>query len=193
MKTSNKYSKILVFKCSVNVLFYYHHKLYISLNWYKGLTTLKESLRAVKRPLENVIKTFAPNSVFVGAEKRINKKNGDKTGCDTSPKRGFLTFYWAQIKGQNIAFSPPSPHAMLCRCSSYLEIKTRNTSTLNGGEDGGVWILLFSEVTLFESNNFVDDRSLVFNLLTCYRHIEIISPLSEAFYYRLFIVQQIYF
>ena len=70
---------------------------------------------------------------------------------------------------------------MLCRCSSYLEIKTRNTSTLNGGEDGGVWILLFSEVTLFESNNFVADRSLVFNLVKCHRHIEIISPLSEAF------------
>ena len=70
---------------------------------------------------------------------------------------------------------------MLCCCSSYLEIKTRNTSTLNGGEDGGVWILLFSEVTLFESNNFVADRSLVFNLVKCHRHIEIISPLSEAF------------
>ena len=58
-------SKILVFKCSVNVLFYYHHKLYISLNSYKGLTTLKESLRAAKRPLENVIKTFPSNSVRV--------------------------------------------------------------------------------------------------------------------------------
>ena len=66
-------SKILVFKCSVNVLFYYHHKLYISLNSYKGLTTLKESLRAAKRPLENVIKTFPSNSVRVWAEKRINK------------------------------------------------------------------------------------------------------------------------
>ena len=76
-------------------------------------------------------------------------------------------------------FLPHPLHAMLCRCSSYLEIKTRNTSTLNGGEDGGVWILLFSEVTLFESNNFVADRSLVFNLLKCHRHIEIISPLSE--------------
>ena len=40
---------------------------------------------------------------------------------------------------------------------------------------------MFSEVTLFESNNFVIDRSLVFNLLKCHRHIEIISPLSEAF------------
>ena len=66
-------SKILVFNCSVNVLFYYHHKLYISLNSYKGLTTLKESLRAAKRPLENVIKTFPSNSVRVWAEKRINK------------------------------------------------------------------------------------------------------------------------
>ena len=56
------------------MLFYYHHKLYISLNSYKGLTTLKESLRAAKRPLENVIKTqFAFEFSVSGAEKRINK------------------------------------------------------------------------------------------------------------------------
>ena len=30
--------------------------------------------------------------------------------------------------------------------------KTTNTPTLNGGDRGGVWILLFSEVTLFEHN-----------------------------------------
>ena len=83
---------------------------------------------------------------------------------------------------------------MLSRCSSYLEIKTRNTSTLNGGEDGGVWILLFSEVTLFESNNFVADRNLVFNLVKCHRHTEIISPLSEAFTTdQLYLIQQILF
>ena len=71
---------------------------------------------------------------------------------------------------------------MLCRCLSYLKkIKTRNTPTLNGGEDGGVWILLFSELTLFECNNFIADCGLVFNLLKCHRHIEFISPLSEAF------------
>ena len=71
-------------------------------------------------------------------------------------------------------------HAMLCRCLSYLKkIKTRNTPTLNGGEDGGVWILLFSELTLFECNNFIADCGLVFNLLKCHRHIEFISPLSE--------------
>ena len=40
---------------------------------------------------------------------------------------------------------------MLCRCSSCLQ-KTTNTPTLNGGGRGGVWILLFSEVTLFEDN-----------------------------------------
>ena len=71
---------------------------------------------------------------------------------------------------------------MLCRCLSYRKtIKTRNTPTLNGGEDGGVWILLFSELTLFECNNFIADCGLVFNLLKCHRHIEFISPLSEAF------------
>ena len=42
-------------------------------------------------------------------------------------------------------------HALLCRCSSYLQ-KTTNTPTLNGGDRGGVWIVLFSEVTLLEYN-----------------------------------------
>ena len=40
---------------------------------------------------------------------------------------------------------------MLCYRSSRLQ-KTTNTPTLNGGGRGGVWILLFSEVTLFEDN-----------------------------------------
>ena len=37
------------------------------------------------------------------------------------------------------------------QCSSYLE-KTTNTPTLNGGDQGGVWILLYFEVTLFDYN-----------------------------------------
>lgn len=73
IKTSDKYYKIIVFMCLVNVLFYYHHKLHISLNSYRGHITLKESLRAAKRLLENVMKTFPSNSVRVGAEKRINE------------------------------------------------------------------------------------------------------------------------
>ena len=40
-------------------------------------------------------------------------------------------------------------YAMLCRCTSYLK-KTANALTLNGGDRGGVWILLFFEVSLFE-------------------------------------------
>ena len=31
-------------------------------------------------------------------------------------------------------------------------VRATNTPTLNGGDRGGVWILLFSEVTLFEYN-----------------------------------------
>ena len=59
---------------------------------------------------------------------------GDKMSCDTSHfKRGKYSF------------------AMLCRCSHYLKKKT-NTPTLNGWERGGVRILLFSEVILFEYN-----------------------------------------
>ena len=40
---------------------------------------------------------------------------------------------------------------MLYRCSSYLQ-KTTNTPTFNGGGRGGVRIVLFSDVTLFEYN-----------------------------------------
>ena len=54
-------------------------------------------------------------------------------------------------RGEDIFSSPDPLHAMLCRCSSYLQ-KTTNTPTLNGGNNGGVRILLFSEVTLFEYN-----------------------------------------
>ena len=81
IKTSNKYSKILVFKCSVNVLFsfiinyifhYIHTYIYIYV-YIHILTTLKESLRAAKRLIENVMKTFPSNSVRVGPEKRKNK------------------------------------------------------------------------------------------------------------------------
>ena len=41
----------------------------------------------------------------------------------------------------------------LCHCSSYLR-KTTNTPTLYGGEGEGLCILLSSEMTLFESQQF---------------------------------------
>ena len=49
---------------------------------------------------------------------------------------------WIPLHGAN---------AMLCHCSSYLQ-KTKNSPPLNGEEEVGVWILLFSEVNLFEYN-----------------------------------------
>ena len=55
-------------------------------------------------------------------------------------------------KGENKAFPPPSPPCHVVQMFlSYLQ-KTTNTPSLNGGERGGVWNLLFSEVTLFEYN-----------------------------------------
>ena len=50
-----------------------------------------------------------------------------------------------------MAFLPHPLRAMLCPCSSYQQ-KTTNTPTLNGGDGGGVRILLLSEVTLFKYN-----------------------------------------
>ena len=52
-------------------------------------------------------------------------------------------------KEETQLFLPHPLHAMLCRCSSYLQ-KTTNTPTLNGGDRGGVWIVLFAGVTLLE-------------------------------------------
>ena len=66
------------------------------------------------------------------------------------PKLGFFTFYWLQ-KEERQLFLPHPLHAMLCRCSSHLQ-KSINTPTLNGGDRGGVRILVFYEVTLFEYN-----------------------------------------
>jgi len=58
-----------------------------------------------------------------------------------------LTFY--QLKKEKIKLSLPyPPHAIFCHCSSYL----KNKPTLNGGERGGVWIILFPEVTAFADN-----------------------------------------
>ena len=60
-------------------------------------------------------------------------------------------------KGENIAFPPPSPP---CNVVPLFELPV-DTPSLNGGDRGGVWILLVSEVTVFEYNiclnNFVAD------------------------------------
>ena len=75
---------------------------------------------------------------------------GDKMSWDTSPKTG-LFYVLLTSKGGNIAFLPHPLRATLCPCSSYLQ-KTTNTPTLNGGDRGGVRILLFSKVTLVNYN-----------------------------------------
>ena len=70
-----------------------------------------------------------------------------------------LKFFNLQSLGDKMVMSCDTSHfksgkynfAMLCRCSRYLK-KTTNTPTLNGGDRGGVQILLFSEVVLFEHN-----------------------------------------
>ena len=55
-------------------------------------------------------------------------------------------------KGENKAFPPPSPPCHVVQMFLSYPWKTTNTPSLNGGERGGVWILLFSDVTLFEYN-----------------------------------------
>ena len=78
------------------------------------------------------------------------KTIGDKMSWDTLPKTG-LFYILLSSKGEHIAFLPHPLLAMLCPCSSYLQ-KTTNNPTLTGGDRGGVQILLFSKVTLFEYN-----------------------------------------
>ena len=52
-------------------------------------------------------------------------------------------------KGKNIAFPPPSPP---CNVAPLFELPIENNKTPQLWDRGGVWILLFSEVTLFEYN-----------------------------------------
>ena len=87
------------------------------------------------------VESTSSNSSPYGFSNLLKPTIGDKMSWDTSPKTGL--FY-------NLQTSKPI-HAMLCRCSSYLQ-KTTNTPTLKGGDRGGAKILLFSEVTLFEYN-----------------------------------------
>jgi len=51
--------------------------------------------------------------------------------------------------GKKVAFPPPSPPYNVVPLFE-LPVENTNTPTLNGGEGGGVWIVLFSEVTLTE-------------------------------------------
>ena len=86
---------------------------------------------------------------------------------NTCRKKQYNDFYQVEQEGVNngrqnelrhfalnwafLHFTEFKIHALLCRCSSYLQKRT-NTPTLNGGDRGGVWIVLFSEVTLLEYN-----------------------------------------
>ena len=86
---------------------------------------------------------------------------------NTCRKKQYNDFYQVEQEGVNngrqnelrhfalnwafLHFTEFKIHALLCRCSSYLQ-KTTNTPTLNGGDRGGVWIVSFSEVTLLEYN-----------------------------------------
>ena len=86
---------------------------------------------------------------------------------NTCRKKQYNDFYQVEQEGVNngrqnelrhfalnwafLHFTEFKIHALLCQCSSYLQ-KTTNTPTLNEGDRGGVWIVLFSEVTLLEYN-----------------------------------------
>ena len=52
-------------------------------------------------------------------------------------------------KGENIAFPSPSPP---CNVALLFELPLENKKTPQLWDRGGVWFLLFSEVTLFEYN-----------------------------------------
>ena len=59
---------------------------------------------------------------------------------------------FSDLEGENnYSFPPPSPPCSVVPLFE-LPLEITNPPTLNGGDRGGVWILLFSEVTLFEYN-----------------------------------------
>ena len=88
------------------------------------------------------------NPAGVYKEKKSNI--GDKISRDTSPQRGFLIFYLFP-EWKNKAFPPPSPP---CNVVPQFELHITNNKCPNfeGRGGGGVWILLFSVVTIFEYN-----------------------------------------
>ena len=96
---------------------------------------------------------------------------------------GFLTFSRLQ-KSKRQLFLPHPLHAMLCHCSSYLQ-KTRNIPTLNGGDRGGVWILMFSEGTLFEYN-VSTMLSLIVANNTSISYVFLINFIYYGFFYSSF-------
>ena len=63
---------------------------------------------------------------------------------------GLFDVFWTS-KGEKIAFPPPSPP---CNVVPLFELPLENKKhpNLNGGDRVGVWILMFSEVTVFEDN-----------------------------------------
>ena len=60
---------------------------------------------------------------------------------------------FSDVEGEN-NYSFPPPPSPPCNVVPLFELplEITNPPTLNGGDRGGVWILLFSEVTLFEYN-----------------------------------------
>ena len=65
------------------------------------------------------------------------------------PKLGFFYVLLTSKRG-NIAFPSPVPYIQCSTAVQATDKKTKNTSTLNGGDRGRVWMLLLSQVTLFE-------------------------------------------
>ena len=100
-------------------------------------------------PSTKIGKTNSPSKNTATRSSEYNRRQSVTKWVETlGPKLGFFYALLTSKEG-NIAFPPHPLHAMLCRCSSYYK-KTTNTPPLNGGDRGGVWILLFSEVNLFK-------------------------------------------
>ena len=66
------------------------------------------------------------------------------------PKAGFFTLY--ELQKEEIYLSRPIPSVQCWALVLATYRKQQKTPTLNGGDRGGVRILLFSEVTLFKYN-----------------------------------------
>ena len=78
----------------------------------------------------------------------LGTKIGDKISRDTIALKG-LSDISLTSKGENKALPPPSPPYNVV---PLFELPIENNKHLNLEWRGGVWILLFSEVTLFEYN-----------------------------------------
>jgi len=91
------------------------------------------------------------NYTFPTVKSTFNRRQNELT-LRTKP-------WFLRLKGENLALPPPYPPCTVLPLFE-LPIENKLTPNLNEGDRGGVWISLFSEVTLLEYNDSTNFRPM---------------------------------